>query len=94
MSDQILPQGEVDITTGESIRTNKCVICPFRSYVDVPDNAKTRVLKSKKGLKTCNKWAKNRKMPIKFKVRPYFCICCFELFLIIFRHFLNSCFQA
>ena len=93
MSDVIIPQAKEDITSRESIRTNKCVICPFRSYVEAPDNAKTRVLTGKKGLKSCNIWAKTRKMPIKFKVRP-FCLRCFELILIISMHFLNRCVQA
>ena len=75
MSDAMLPQADKEMVGSESISTNRCVICPFRSYVDIPDNAKTTIMKGKKALKNCNKWARNRNMPIKFMVSSFSMSC-------------------
>ena len=47
-----------------------CVICPHKSYVNPDDiqSAKRTSLKQPAGAETCNKYAKQRKMDVVFKV--------------------------
>jgi len=68
VSDEELAQ-EIDIPEPpQSPSSDKCGICPFKSYNVDPDE-RTITLKRKKSLQNCNRWAKKRKMNIKFKVR-------------------------
>ena len=55
----------------ESENVNRiCVICPHKSYVkpEQIESAERITLKRPRGVETCNKYAKQRKMDITFKV--------------------------
>ena len=54
----------------ESENVNRiCVICPHKSYVkpEQIESAERITLKRPRGVETCNKYAKQRKMDITFK---------------------------
>ena len=53
--------------------TTKCVICPFILYVENRD-VPTIILR-KTGARSCNIWAKERKMKFKFRVCMYIPKC-------------------
>ena len=50
-----------------------CLICPYKSYLKTPLDNSTTVVKRKAAIENCNKWAKRRKMEVRFKVRVKIC---------------------
>lgn len=63
-----MPNIMEDDDESRSVPGTGCVICPFKCYENDPENAPTIKLTQKRGIDTCNDYAKRRKMDITFKV--------------------------
>ena len=67
-------EGEGSASLAQENIRNICVICPHKSYVTPEEilSSERTTLKRKRGVKNCNKYAKKRKMDLRFKVCGYF----------------------